>query len=164
MKDVKTLLQEIAGEFSARPLDNSGEFSNFGASYLEVDSFRSGTQGKTWQELDWTWLKSHHDAVHFLTPRGVAEYLPAFLSAALAHYNDMDVAPRSIASVLTRPDADDAAGQSRFDEISASLTDGQRRIVAAALEQLAALSGDDRPEEPARRALASFWHQHLAEA
>jgi hypothetical protein len=157
----------ITREFSARPLDLSAEFGAFGASYLEADSFRSGTHGRTWRDLDWTFLRAHHDAAHFLTPRGVADHLPAFLTAALAHYDDMDVAPRSIASVLTRPaddapDSDDA--RTRFDQIAERLTDGQRRVTAAALQELARLSGDERPEEPARQALAGYWREHLGEA
>lgn len=168
--DTKILLEAITREFPARPLDLSAEFREFGASYMEADSFRSGTQGQTWRGLDWTFLKAHHDAVHFLTPRGVVEHLPAFLTAALSHYDDMDVAPRSIASVLTRPAADSpdspdsGDARVRFDQIAAGLTDGQRRVTAAALQELARLSGDERPKEPARQALASYWHEHLGEA
>ena len=156
----KEILAELSAAFPARKLDPAGAMGDAAVTYLDFPSFEAGSRGRSWGSLGWEFLKLHHDAIGFLTPTGLAAYLPAFLAAAIKHHEEVDVLPVFVAGGLTRR-PDEPEELARFDELLALLDDRQQKAIAAALEGLEALSENPFANAPEKQALDSYWRKLL---
>jgi hypothetical protein len=156
----KEILAELSAAFPSHKLDPAAAMGDAAVTYLDFPSFETGSRGRTWGNLGWEYLKLHHDAIGFLTPAGLAEYLPAYLSAAIKHHEEVDVLPVFIAGGLTRR-PDEPEELARFDDLLARLDDRQQTAVAIALAGLEALSENPFPNAPETQALDSYWRELL---
>jgi hypothetical protein len=67
-------------EFPRYPIDPTDTFAEWGGTYVDASAFRIGVSGRTWTELDAAFLERYHDALVFLGPSSIPEYLPAYLA------------------------------------------------------------------------------------
>lgn len=152
-------LQALDETFPARPLDRPE--ASVPAGYLSLARLEADRRGKTWKDLDPAFLRCHHDLLPFLDAGGIADYLPAFLSAVLWEMldrgPDLDVVTASTIAELTRSERHAA----RFDRQLAALPLEQQRAIAIALSALERVEGSVKTD--VRQALDSYWSQFLQE-
>ena len=152
-------LERLQAAFPLQPLDPKDAFREWGGTYLDAEAFRRGVTGMTWDALPAVLLEHHHDALVFLGPSTLAEYLPAYLAAFARREPALSAMPSFLLGVLTR-----SGDGSRFDERFAQLTDAQRRAVARVLvacEQ--ELAGSPRQRDVSD-ALDSYWRRWITAA
>ncbi|HWU87411.1 MAG TPA: hypothetical protein VN253_09050, partial [Kofleriaceae bacterium] len=125
-------LGELLRTFSPHPLDPTRAFADWGTTYTDAVKFEDGVRGRSWTELPASFLEYHHDALPFLHPRSIGDYLPAYLAVLLRGDPALDALPGFLLGILTRDDP------GRFDARFAYLSLEQRRAVARALVALEA--------------------------
>jgi hypothetical protein len=76
--------------------DNSGD-------HLECNEIRALFAGRHWREMPLETVLHHPEALSAFTPEAFRFFLPAFLLAALFHFDEADVLPESIVSGFRRP-------------------------------------------------------------
>src|SRR3954451_20733637 len=113
IRSVEEILASILETFPEAPLDPKGALAESGRTYLDWGDFVRSSHGRSWRDLGWQFLKFHGEAVHFVSPQGLAAYLPAYLRAALEHFDEVDMLPRFVASALTRRPGE----EQRFDDL-----------------------------------------------
>ena len=144
-------LEQLKQVFPPHPIDATGAFREWGGTHIDADAFRRGVAGKAWTDLRATFLEQHHDALVFLGPSTIPDYLPAYLSAFVRE-PALSALPGFLLGVLTR-----SGDGSRFDERFAQLTPAQRRATARVLVSYEAeLVGSPRQREVGE-ALDSYW-------
>ena len=152
-------LHALDEAFPARPLDRPD--ASVPAGYLSHDRLEADRRGKTWKDLDPAFLRFHHDLLPYLDAGGIADYLPAFVSAVLWELldrgPDLDVVTASTIAELTRSERHAA----RFDRTLATLPLHQRRAIALALAALERVEGSLKTD--IRQALDSYWSRFLQE-
>src|ERR1700733_10465472 len=116
--------------FPAKPFDPMDAFSEWGISYTSGDAFKEGVRGRTWVELPAAFLEWHHDALMFLGPSSVCDYLPAYIAVVLRGDPALSALPTFLFGVLTRSDS------ARFDARFSGLAHEQKVAIKCALEAL----------------------------
>lgn len=145
-------LEQLKVAFPVHPLDAKDAFREWGGTHLDAEAFRRGVTGLTWDALPAAFLERHHDALVFLGPSSITEYLPAYLAAFARRDPSLSAMPSFLLGVLTR-----SGDGSRFDERFAQLTNAQRRAVARVLVSCEQeLEGSSRQREVSD-ALDSYW-------
>jgi hypothetical protein len=157
---IEKVMEAIGQAFVAEPLETISAFDEDGATYLDAESFISQTNGQVWKALDAEFLEEHHDALYFLSPRAFQACLPAYLTAAIQAFEDLDMLPDFLASVLTLS-KEDAEMKVRFEKQTGGLSDAQRQAVAQALLFLERQYPPDT-DNLAAKALDSYWRKCLA--
>lgn len=149
---IKTAIKNLEGVFVPYPIDPDSAFTEWGSTYPYAADFANAVRGKLWTELPPVFLEQAHDALVFLGPSALADYLPAFLSTVLRRDRELDVLPSFLLGVLTR-----GADIERFDARFARITPSQRQAIAEALVAFAAeLEGAPR-QNAVVEALESHW-------
>lgn len=154
------VLAAIAEAFPAYPLDPTGVFKEWGIGYLDVPKFTEQSKGRLWTELTPKFLEYFGDAANFLGSQGYAQYLPAYLSAAVAFPPEIDCLPYSLLSSL-QPMPENPYVEQRLWLRRARLTEKQQIAVAQALEYLVQAFSDSSIGEMAKSALDGFWRDRL---
>jgi hypothetical protein len=127
--------------------DNSGR-------HLECNEIAAAFRGKHWKEVPLETLCYHSAGIFFLTPEAYRFYLPAYLLAALLHYNQADTLPDSVVFSLIPPsDAKDAQVYRRRLE---GFTAAQRQVIRCFLEFQKEHHAQDDPLGDLDKALANF--------
>ncbi|HET9627517.1 MAG TPA: DUF6714 family protein [Kofleriaceae bacterium] len=145
-------IKNLAQAFPPHPLEPTTAFREWGGTYTDAERFRQGVRGRSWPELDAAFLERHHDALVFLGPSSIADYLPAYLATLLRRDRELSALPSFLWGVLTR-----GASAERFDERFAQLTTAQRAAIATALaEHEHELEGTSRQED-VTEVLDSYW-------
>lgn len=113
--------------------------------HLECDEIREAFRGKAWDELPVPFLTYQREAVFFFTARAWSYYLPAYLDAILAHYDETDTMVNGLLATLTpsRSTEDEAHRRARV----AALNDRQRSVVRRFVDWVATEHPDDLAEE-----------------
>ena len=151
----------LEAAFPKVKLDPKSAVGDAKATFLDYQAFAKDSNGRDWSQLDWEYLELNREAIGFLTPKGLADYLPALLSAAIVHYDEVDVLPTFIAAGLTRC-TDEPARLARFDELAGHLDESQQKAVATALAELHRLAANPHPEAVTKVALErSYWRKLL---
>jgi hypothetical protein len=154
--DVADELENLKHAFPLRPIEPADAFAEWGGTYVDARAFRDGVRGKRWTELEASFLEHHHDALVFLGPSSISEYLPAYVIALVRHDPALSALPSFLLSILTR-DRDDE----RFDARFARLTSVQRRALARTLVAYEAeLVGSSRQADVSI-ALDSYWRAQI---
>ena len=148
----ETAIRDLGTAFPPHSLDTATVFAEWGGSYTDATSFKTGAQGKRWSDLTPTFLEFHHDAMLFLGPAAVVELIPAYLAAALRGGPELDMLPNFVLSVLTRD-----AEHDRFDARFGQLSNEQRQAIAHALETWEAALEGSHNQPPVTLALDSYW-------
>lgn len=147
--------QSLERAFPPHSIDPEGAFAEWGGTYVDAEAFRRGVRGKKWPDLDATFLERHHDALVFLGPHSIADYIPAYLAAVVRRAPELDAAPGFLLDILTRRGEDE-----RFDARFARLTREQQRAVAHALEAYEREVAGSSRQADVTSALDSFWRAH----
>ena len=150
----------LEAAFPKVKLDPKSAVGDAKATFLDYQAFAKDSNGRAGSQLDWEYQEQTRDAIGFLPPTGLADYLPALLSAAIVHYDEVDVLPTFIAAGLTRR-ADEPARLARFDELVGHLDETQQKAVATALAELHRLAANPHPEAVTKVALDSYWRKLL---
>ncbi|MDR3296165.1 MAG: hypothetical protein LBT26_10130 [Clostridiales Family XIII bacterium] len=133
MEEKEKLIESIRAAFMGEqyPGDMDIVYDNTGY-YLDVEEIKQKLIGKSWQEADKEFLFSErNDASHFFSKAGFKYYIPAFMAAAVAYYDEMDDLPDTLIGKFTFPEERDIA------ELEAAAKAGN-----ALLPQFAAEPGD----------------------
>lgn len=134
----------LLAAFPAEALD----FTNALTGGTDDGEFRDAVAGRKWTELDQALIGRRSDVLSFLQPEYFVAVLPAFLRSLVDEGTSTSV-PDTLLVVLDR------AQESRFDKISARMTDPQRAVVAGALEKFA-VGTTGRQASAARHAINSW--------
>jgi hypothetical protein len=127
--------------------DNSGH-------HLECNEVAAAFRGKHWKEISLEILRYHSAGIVFLTPEAYRFYLPAYLLAAVMHYNQADTIPDSVVFSLIPPaDANDFQAYQRRIE---GFTPAQRQAIKYFLEYLKQTHPEDDVLGDLDKAIASF--------
>lgn len=148
---IEDVFGEVVRAFPPHPLDPANAFAEWGTTYLDAVKFEDGVRARTWTELPASFLEYHHDALPFLGPRSIGEYLPAYLAVLLRGDPALDALPGFLLGILTRDDPD------RFDVRFAHLSPEQRRAIARALVALEAAWEGSRRQSDVREPLDRYW-------
>lgn len=154
--DLEARLEKLATAFPPEPIDGGRAFAEWGKTHLDAEKFSDAVQGQLWTELQPAFLEYHHDALVFMGPSSVADYLPAYLMSMLRDDPVLSSMPSFLLGVLTR--SRDAA---RFDARFSRLTPMQRRAVGEALTDYAESLGPSGRRTEVNEALDSFWRADL---
>ena len=124
-------IENLKRAFPPHTIDPTNAFGEWGGTYVDAAAFREGVRAKPWTELDADFLERHHDALVFLGPQSVAEYLPAYLSKFVSRDPALSALPSFLMAVLTRE-----GNAERFDARFSRLTADQISSVARLLVAL----------------------------
>ena len=152
MTDLIQAIDELRAAFPPHPLNTEGVFAEWGGSYTDGNSFKTGTHGKRWDELSARFLEYHHDALLFLGPAAVVDMIPAYLAAVLRQERELDMLPTFLINLLTR-DTD----SERFDARFGRLSSAQRQAITHALAAWAGSLEDSPRKLSIVEALAVYW-------
>jgi uncharacterized protein (DUF58 family) len=154
--DLADEAENLERAFPPHPIDPARAFAEWGGTYVDAEVFRAGVRGKRWTELEASFLERCHDAVVFLGPSSIAEYLPAFVLALVRRDPALSALPSFLLSVLTR-----GGDSERFDARFAELTSAQRRAIARTLAAFEVeLAGSPRQADVSA-ALDDYWRAQI---
>lgn len=154
---IESEIEKLAEAFPPHSIDTATAFEEWGGTYTDAEQFRRGVRGRAWTELDAAFLERHHDALVFLGPSSIADYLPAYLASLLRRDPELSALPSFLLGVLTR-----GQDPARFDERFARLTPLQRQAIASALvAHEAELEGMSRQRD-VTEVLDGYWRSLIA--
>jgi hypothetical protein len=145
-------LERLKVAFPAHPLDARDAFREWGGTHLDAEAFRRGVTDKTWDALPAAFLEHHHDALVFLGPSTIADYVPAYLATFARRDPALSAMPSFLLGILTR-----SGDGTRFDERFAQLTKAQTRAVARVLVACEAELAKSSRQREVTDALDSYW-------
>ena len=157
-----TVLDQVRAAFPPEPIDAARAFDDWGTTYADADAYAQHLDGKTWDQLDRSYIITRADALGFLGTRAVVAVLPVYLRALLED-GVWSPAADSLILRLTKPEPGKKAGIKlpRFEALVNELTSAQRAAIAAVLSAFAAEDDGGSPGERARAALESQWNAYL---
>lgn len=155
---IEAEIRKLADAFPPHPIEPEAAFAEWGGTYTDAERFRQGVRGRAWTELSPAFLEHHHDALVFLGPSAIGDYLPAYLAALARRDPALSAMPSFLLGVLAR-----AQDPVRFDERFARLTPAQRRAIAGVLAaHEAELEGMSRQRD-VTEVLDGYWRSAIAE-
>lgn len=154
--DVADELENLERVFPPRPIEPADAFAEWGGTYVDAKAFRDGVRGKRWTELEASFLERHHDALVFLGPSSISEYLPAYVIALVRRDPALSALPSFLLSVLTRGTDGD-----RFDARFSGLTSAQRRAIARTLAAYEMELAGSSQQADVSAALDSYWRAQI---
>jgi hypothetical protein len=121
--NIDSLINELDAHFQAVPYpgDEDIVYDNSGT-HLECQSIQQKFKGKDWQNVSTQMLLDEQTALAFMSARGFAYFLPAYLRFALVDIDEADMIPINLVYSLTLPTDMDVAfmghaiRQTRLDE------------------------------------------------
>src|ERR1700760_1305111 len=78
-----TVLEQVRAAFPAERIHSAGAFDDWGTTYPDADPYAEQLEGKTWEELDRSYVIKRSDALGFLGTRHLVAVLPVYLSSLL---------------------------------------------------------------------------------
>jgi hypothetical protein len=157
-----TVLEQLRAAFPAEPINSAGAFDDFGATYPDAGPYAQQLEGKTWAQLDRSYIVTRSDALGFLGTRHLVAVLPVHLLALLED-GVWSTAADTLILLLTKPDPGKKTGIKlpRFEALVSALTAAQRASIAAVLRAFAATDKRGSLGERARTALEHHWNTYL---
>lgn len=116
MTDKEDLLRQIAMSFPVLPTPSAGEIVEDVPCDSERAEIREDLALRSWDSLSLETLQYHAEALFFLTRKAWLYFIPAYVSAALNHYEESDMVPTMIVASLF----------DFHDELSSSMSTAQR--------------------------------------
>lgn len=135
------------------PGDTRLVYDNTGR-HLECNEVAAAFRGKHWREVPLETLRRRADAIFFLTPEAYRFYLPAYLLAAVSHYDQADSIPDSVVFSLTPPS--DSRDVENYRQTVEGLTASQRLAIRRFLEFQKQHHEENDPLGYLNKALANF--------
>jgi hypothetical protein len=142
------VLAQLRAAFPPTPIRFEGALTGG----LDGGAYRAQVDGKTWEELDRSFVLGRSDVLSFLEPKHLVAVLPVYLRSLVEDGTRTPV-PDTLLLVLDR------TTERRFDKIVAALTSEQRAAVVAILEVFAAAE-TGQPADAARAA-SEHWKQPI---
>lgn len=155
---IESAIKNLTNAFPPHPLNSAVAFAEWGKTYLDAEKFEQGVHEREWVELEADFLEHNHDALMFLGPSSIADYLPAYLASLLRRDRELSAMPMFLLSVLTR-----GKDAQRFDERFARLTDVQRQAIAGALVAYEVEVEGTSRQADVTEALDSYWRSLIAD-
>ena len=149
-------IDDLKRAFPPHPIDPTNAFAEWGGTYVDATGFRDRVRAKPWTELDADFLERHHDALVFLGPESVPEYLPAYLSKLVSRDPALSALPSFLLAVLTRGD-DGERFDARFSRLTAEQISAVGRTLAAFESEL---EGSSRQPD-VTASLDSYWRARI---
>jgi hypothetical protein len=97
-------------------------------------------------------LERNHDALVFLGPSSIADYLPAYLASLLRRDRELSALPSFLFGILVR-----GKDTARFDERVSQLTREQREAIATALATFESEVAGTSRQQDVSEVLDSYW-------
>jgi Family of unknown function (DUF6714) len=156
-----TILEQLRAAFPAEPIDAARAFDDWGMTYPDAEPYAQHLEGKTWEQLDRSYIITRADALGFLGTRELVAVLPVYLRALLED-GAWSPAADTVVLVLTKPDPGKKTGIKlpRFEALVSALTSAQRAAVATVLHVFVASNEEGSPGERARAALECHWNAY----
>lgn len=156
-----TILEQLRAAFPAEPIHAERAFDDWGTTYPDAEPYAQHLEGKTWEQLDRSYIITRADALGFLGTRELAAVLPVYLQALLEDGASSPAAD-TVVLMLTKPDPAKKTGVKlhRFEALVGALTSAQRAVVAAVLHVFVASNQEGSPGERARVALERHWNEY----
>jgi len=157
-----TVLEQLRAAFPAEPIDSAGAFDDFGTTYPDAEPYAQHLEGKTWEQIDRSYIITRSDALGFLGTRHLVAVLPVYLRALLED-GVWSTSGDALILLLTKPDPGKKTGIKlpRFEALVGALSLAQRAAVAAVLRAFAATDEGGSLGERARAALEHYWNAYL---
>jgi hypothetical protein len=149
-----TVHDQLRAAFPAEPIDSARAFDDWGTTYPDAEPYARQLEGKTWEQLDRSYIIMRADALGFLGTRELVAVLPVYLRALL---DDGVWSPSAdtLILLLTKPDPGKKTGIKlpRFEAFVSALSSAQRAAIAAVLRAFVATDEGGSLGERARAAL-----------
>lgn len=157
-----SVLEQVRAAFPSTAIHAHDAFQSWGQTYLDGKEYRTALEGKSWEQLDGTYIALRSDALGFLGTRALVAVLPAYLTALIEHGTATDV-PGMLTLVLAPPDPEknDGIGVERFGELVETMTMPQRAVVAAVLLRFSQRYPETFVGDAARAAFDLHWKAYL---
>jgi hypothetical protein len=149
-------LEKLKVAFPVHRLDAKDAFREWGGTHVDGEAFRRGVTDKTWDVLPAAFLEHHHDALVFLGPSTITDYLPAYVSAFARRDPALSAMPSFLLGVLTR-----SGDGTRFDERFAQLSKAQRQAVGRVLIACETELAGKSQQREVSDALDSYWRSQV---
>ena len=152
------IIEQLRSAFPASEIDSQGAFATWGATYLDGADYAKQLDGKSWHELDRSYLDRRSDALGFLSTAHLVAVLPAYL-AELVEGGPFSQVPDMLLLILTAPDSTKLAGlgAARFGQLTQALSEAQRAAVAATLHRFVQEHPTTAHANAAQIALDRYW-------
>jgi hypothetical protein len=75
------IIEQLRSAFPANEIDSRGAFATWGATYLDGADYAKQLDGKSWSELDRSYLDRRSDALGFLSTTHLVAVLPAYIAS-----------------------------------------------------------------------------------
>jgi hypothetical protein len=157
-----TVLAQVRAAFPAEPIDASRAFDDWGTTYPDALPYAQHLEGKTWEQLDRSYMIKRSDALGFLGTQQVVAVLPVYLRSLLED-GVWSISAEGLILLLTKPDPGKKTGIKlpRFEAFAGALTSAQRAAIATVLQAFAAMDEEGSPGDRARAALEGHWSAYL---
>ena len=162
--DHASVLAQVRAAFPAEPIDAAGAFDDWGMTYPDAEPYATHLEGKTWEQLDRSYIITRADALGFLGTQQLVAVLPVYLRSLLEE-GVWSTSADTLILLLTKPDPRKKTGikLARFEALVSALTPAQRAAIAKVLRAFAAMDDGGSPGERARAALEHHWNVYLAD-
>ncbi|MEO7736049.1 MAG: hypothetical protein ABIY55_34145 [Kofleriaceae bacterium] len=130
----------------------------WGTTYPDAEPYAQHVEGKTWEEMDRSYMITRSDPLGFLGTRHLVAVLPIHLRS-LVEQGVWSPSAETLILLVTKPDAAKKAGLKlpRFQAMLAALTPAQRAVIAAILGAFAATDEGGSLGDAARAAVGNAW-------
>lgn len=157
-----TILEQLRAAFPAEPIESAGAFDEWGTTYADAERYAQHLEGKTWEQLDRSYIIMRSDALGFLGTRHLVAVLPVYLRALLED-GVWSTSADTLILLLTKPDPGKKTGIKlpRFEALVGAFTSAQRAAIAAVLHAFAATDEGGSLGQRARAALEHQWNAYL---
>lgn len=153
------LLEQLRAAFPPEPIRSAGAFDDWGMTYPDAEPYERQLDGKTWEELDRSYVIVREDALGFLGTRHLVAVLPVYLRS-LIEEGVWSRAAEMLMLLLTKPGPEKKTGIKlpRFQAFVDALTSAQRTAIAAVLRAFAVTNEGGSFETAANDALERYWN------
>ena len=156
------LLALIRNNFPPHPLNSERAFEGGRGSYLNADEFKRDSQGLSWDQLTFEFLRFHYDCLPQLSPAAFAEYLPAFLAIIISHRAVVDIMPWALLAAIT-PSADYPDSAAHCVKRINALMRGQMLTTMEVFGQFLEAETDEADKKRIQKALHGFRSSYIDE-
>lgn len=157
-----TVLEQLRAAFPAEPIYSAGAFDDWGTTYPDAEPYAQHLEGKSWEQIDRSYIIMRSDALGFLGTRHLVAVLPVYLRALLED-GVWSTSADTLILLLTKPGPGKRTGIKlpRFEALVSALTSAQRAAIAEVLRAFAAMDEGGSPGDRARVALEHHWNIYL---
>ena len=162
LPELATVLEQLRTAFPVESISSAGAFDDWGTTYPDAEPYAQHLEGKTWEQLDRSYILLRSDALGFLGTRQLVAVLPVYLRSLLED-GVWSASGDMLILLLTKPGPGTKTGLKlpRFEALVAALTPAQRAAIAAVLCAFAATDEGGSLGDRARAALERHWNVYL---